>query len=58
VWDLSGNKLASFQGEIDSINEASLSPNGQQIVVTFSQDPARVLDLSGKQLERQSSKRG
>ncbi|WP_242046234.1 MULTISPECIES: CHAT domain-containing protein [Calothrix] len=53
VWDLSGKLLLNFQaegGKIDSFAQATLSADGQSIAIAYSEDPARVFDMSGKQL--------
>jgi WD40 repeat protein len=50
VWNLKGQPLATLQGHRNTLNSASFSPNGQNIVTVSDDKTARVWDLKGQPL--------
>ncbi|MFN6558763.1 MAG: N-acetylmuramoyl-L-alanine amidase [Nostoc sp. ChiSLP01] len=50
VWDLSGQEIATLQGNQDIVNGASFSPDGKHILTISLNKTAKVWDLSGQEI--------
>ncbi|RCJ40992.1 hypothetical protein A6770_36650 [Nostoc minutum NIES-26] len=50
IWDLSGQEIATLQGNQDIVNSASFSPDGKYILTTSLSKIAKLWDLSGQQI--------
>ncbi|MFN6572300.1 N-acetylmuramoyl-L-alanine amidase [Dendronalium sp. ChiSLP03b] len=50
VWDISGQQIATLQGNQDIVNSASFSPDGKHILTVSLNKTAKVWDISGQQI--------